>query len=286
MAATMGAMSTPSSSARPSSRCWRWIGRWAEAAEHLQLALDTVDELPAGRLRPERARLSPPRPGSRCTAVTGTRRTGSSRGRCEPGRPARFVLPHGSPCAYACNWPRCTRRPRRPGDRASPPARDRRHLAPPAGSGSLVDQVSELRGILTSSAQITVAGGPPPQPSGASAAPLPADPPHVQADRGAAVRVSQHRQLRSRLDLSKTGRLLTQRRGAASDDGRPARRVAEVTRRTLFQGIVDVVAQRHRQTRRRRDNAGSPTTETTPSSTSTISAAVAPALTAASTSAP
>ena len=95
---------------------------------------------------------------------------------------------------------------------------------------------------------------------GASASPLPADPSHVPRDRAAAVRVPQHRQLRSRLDLSKTGRLLTQRRRAARDHGRPARRIVGGRSPTglVFQGIVDVVPQRHRQTRRRRDHTGQP----------------------------
>ena len=64
-----------------------------------------------------------------------------------------------------------------------------------------------------------------PDPGGTSTSPVPADPPHLQRDRPAAVRVAQHRQLRGRLDLPKTGRLLARRSGAPGDRGGFARRV-------------------------------------------------------------
>ena len=91
--------------------------------------------------------------------------------------------------------------------------------------GVLVDEVSEFRKITSSAAAGSdrrVAA----HPGGASAAPVPADAPHDSRDRGAAVRVPQHRQLGGRLDLSKTGRLFAQRSRATGDGDRPARRVA------------------------------------------------------------
>ena len=121
--------------------------------------------------------------------------------------------------------------------------------------GTLVDEVSEFRQVVTSSAP---GGSDRPvtaHPGGAAAAPVPADASHDPRDRGAAVRVPQHRQLPGQLDLSKAGRLLAQRGGATSDDDRSARRVAGSPGGVGFEGVVGVVAERHRQLRGGRDHA-------------------------------
>ena len=102
----------------------------------------------------------PPRPGSPCTVVTGKRRTVSSPGRCEPGRSARSPS-RRSPCACACSWPRCTRPSptRRPHvtycGRSTTSCSTGRRSAPSS------TRSSAFRGILTSSAQLAAAGGPP-----------------------------------------------------------------------------------------------------------------------------
>ena len=217
--------------------------------------------------------------------VTGKRRTASSRGRCEPDRSARSSIPWVAvrvrlqlAKAYAALADQATAR----------------HLLREIDDillhrpalGALVDEVSEFREVLTSSAQVTVAGGPPLSPAELRLLP------YLQTHL--TFKQIGERLFVSRNTVSSEVGSIYRKLGVSSrsdavqraTDGRPARRVAEITHQTLFQGIVDVVAKRHRQTRRRRDNTGSPTTETTPSSTSTISAAVAPALTAASASAP
>ena len=202
-------------------------GRWAEAAEHLQLALATVDEC---RLDDYALSVLAFAAAARLAVHRGDREEADRQlARAMRARPScTFVLPHVAVRVrlqlakmYAALADQATAR----------------HLlreiddisAHRPALGALVDEVSEFRGILTVERAGSCGRRTAPHPRGASAAPLPADPPHVQADRGAAVRVPQHRQLRSRLDLSKTGRLLTQRRGATRDGGRPARRVAEIT---------------------------------------------------------
>ena len=148
----------------------------------------------------------------------------------------------------------------RPDDRSSPAAGDRRHPAPPAGarrprrrglgtSASCVDVESPSRSDRRVAAQ----------PGGAAAAPVPADPPHHPRDRRAAVRVPQHRQLRGRLDLPQA----RASRHASDAVNRPRRSVCSAgSRRSvtglLLQGLLDVVAERHRELRGRRDDAGQP----------------------------
>ena len=125
--------------------------------------------------------------------------------------------------------------------------------------GALVDEVSELRRLLTSRSAVGATGGPPLSPSRTSAAPVSSDAPHDPRDRRAFVRVPQHCQLPSRLDLPKARRLLTQRSGTTSDGGWSPRRIAEAHPPDLrFQGIIGVVPKCHRQLRRRRDNARKP----------------------------
>ncbi len=163
-------------------------GRWAEAAEHLQIALPTVDEF---RLNDYVLSVLTFAAAARLAVHRGDREEADRQlARAMRARPScTFVLPWVAvrvrlqlAKTYAAIADQATARHllREIDD----------ILAHRPALGALVDQVSEFRGVLTSSAQVTVAGGPPLSPSGASATPLPADPPHVQADRGAAVRVS------------------------------------------------------------------------------------------------
>ncbi len=137
-------------------------GRWAEAAEHLKLALAAIDDY---RLHDYAISVLAFAAAARLAVHRGTgrRRTASSRGRCEPGRHARSPSPI-SPYAYACNWPRRTRR--------SPTSATARHLLREIDDillhrpalGALVDEVSDFARVY-SSAQVTVAGGPPLSPA-------------------------------------------------------------------------------------------------------------------------
>ena len=188
---------------------------------------------PDARLRRGPARPSPARPGSPCTGATWTRRTASSRGRCEPARRARSCC-RSSPCACGCSSPRCT------GPWAT--TTTARHLLREIDDillhrpalGVLVDEVAELRRVLS----VERAGGRDRRvaahPGGASAA--------ARTCR----RTSRSARSRERLFVSrntvstevgsiyrKLGRLVTQRRGGAGDRDRSARRVAEITRPAL-----------------------------------------------------
>ena len=75
--------------------------------------------------------------------------------------------------------------------------------------------------ILDSSTQTTVAGGPPLSPAGLRLLPY-LQTSHVPADRGAALRVPQHRQVRSRLDLSERGQAPTPAEGRGWSGSRRA----------------------------------------------------------------
>ena len=261
-------------------------GRWAEAAEHLELALATVDE---HRLHDYALSVLAFAAAARLAVHRGDRNEADRQlAQAMRARPScTFVLPYLAvrvrlqlAKVYSAIADQATAR----------------HLLREIDDillhrpalGALVDEVSEFRRILTSSAHRRRDRRAAAHPGGASAAPVPADPSHVPRDRGAAVRVPQHRQLRGRLDLPKAGRLLPQRRGATGDRDRPARRVADgLTHRT---GCSKASSMSYPSAIARLGAAattqGSPTTETTPTSTSTISAAVAPALTAASACAP
>ncbi len=98
--------------------------------------------------------------------------------------------------------------------------------------GALVEEVSEFRRIVTSSAQVGATGGSPLSP--AELRLLPYLQTHLTfGEIGERLFVSRNTvSTEVALDLSKTRRLLTQRRGAASDGDRSARRVAEITHRT------------------------------------------------------
>ena len=275
-----------SSSASPSSRCWRWIaddGRRRPSTWNVRSMPSTSIGCTT---TPPACSPSPPRPGSPCTAATRRRRTASSRKRCGPVRLCTFVMPF---LAVRLRL-QLAKVYRATGD-----ATTARHLLKEIDDvllhrpdlGALVDEVDEFRQILTSSAQAGPTGGAPLSPAELRLLPVPADAPDGSRDRRAAVRLPQHRQLRDRLDLPQAGRLLTQRRRAAGDGGRPARRVADVTART---GISNASSMSYPSASANFGAAattlGIPTTGTTPTSTSTISAAVAPAPTAASACAP
>ena len=146
--------------------------------------------------------------------------------------------------------------------------------------GTLVDEVAELRARSSSASAPTGATG---------ASPLtPAELrllPYLQTHL--TIREIAERLFVSRNTVSsqvgsiyrKLGVSSRERGGAAGDGDRPARRLsAGVTRRIAAPSVVGVVAERQRQLRGRRDDAGQPDDGTTPTSTSTISAAVAPAL--------
>ncbi len=153
--------------------------------------------------------------------------------------------------------------------------------------GALVDEVSEFRRMLT-----------PKEPAGVTAA-APLTPaelrvlPYLQTHLSIReigerlLRLTQHSQQRSRLDLSEVGRLVPERCGAARDGDRPARRVADITHRAARARASSVsYPSASASFGAASTTHGSPTTGTTPTSTSTISAAVAPAVTAASACAP
>ena len=107
--------------------------------------------------------------------------------------------------------------------------------------GALVDAVSELRRIATSSPRAGAAGALPLTPAELRLLPYLQTHFTSSRDRRAAVRVPQHRQHPGQLDLSEARRLLTHRRRATSDDDRPPRRIADFTRPTS--------TRRHRQCR-------------------------------------
>ena len=258
-------------------------GRWANAAEHLQIALATVDEFRlsdyvlSGLAFAAAARLAAHR-GDRAEADR-------QLARAMRARPSStFVLPWVAVRArlqlaktYAAIADQSTARhllreiddvlTRRP------------------ALGTLVDEVSELRRTLTSGAQVAAAGGPPLSPAELRLLP------YLQTHLT-------FKQIGERLFVSrntvssevgsiyrKLGVSSRSRRRAASDDDRPARQpdhTPDDCSRASFTSYPSAIARVGAAV----TTLGSPTTETTPSSTSTISVVVAPALTAASTSAP
>ena len=221
--AAHGAMSTPSSSARPSSRCWRWIGGDGRRRPSTWSALDTVED---HRLHDYAMSVLAFAAAARLAVHRGDRNEADRQlARAMRARPScTFALPHVAvrvrlqlAKAYAALADQATARHllreiedillRRP------------------ALGTLVDEVAEFRAVLTASAR-TVAGGPPLTPAELRLLPYLQTHLTFKRDRRTALRVPQHRQLPGRLDLSEARRLLTQRRGAARDDARPARRVA------------------------------------------------------------
>ena len=154
-------------------------------------------------------------------------------------------------------------------------------------SGALVDEVAELRQTLAAPTPDGAAGGPPLSPAELRLLPYLQTHLTVPRDRRSAVRLPQHRPVAGRLDLPQARRLVAERRGATGDGDRTARRVdrtapaptAPTPRRCRSRAPSPGSV-------RRRPRQGSPTMATTPISTSTISAALAPASTAASAWAP
>ena len=221
------ATSTLSWSAGPS---WRVLamdrGRWAEAAEHL-------------RACPRRPSMSP---GCTTTPSSVPAFVGGRPARCAPRRPERGgpatragdagpTVLHvraspTSPCGSGCNWPRCT-----------PPSATRRPHATSCGRSTTSCSTGRpwepsstksrnSATILTAhTAHAEEAGGPPLTPAELRLLPYLQTHLTFREIGAAAVRVPQHRQLRSRLDLPETGRLVPQRRRATRDRDRPARRV-------------------------------------------------------------
>ena len=262
-------------------------GRWAEAAEHVERALAAIEEhrmhdyatsvlafAAAARLAVHRGDLDgggpPAHAGDAGPSVVHVRAAVPRRARCD------------------CSWPRCTA--------PSATTTTARHLL------REIDDILLHRPALGALVDEVVGASPDPHrrarrrerpaaspltPAELRLLPVPADAPDDPRDRGAAVRLPQHRQLRGRLDLPEAGRLLTQRRGATGDGDRPARRVADdhppdwcsnASSMSYPSASASFGAAATTQ--------GSPTTGMTPTSTSTISAAVAPASTAASACAP
>ena len=138
-------------------------GQWAEAAEHLQRALATVDEFRledyvlSGLAYAAKARLAVHR-GDRQEADRQLARAMRARPLCTfvlPSVAVRIRLQLAKVYAAATDLATARHLLREIDDIM---------LNRPA-LGTLVDQVSELRGTLTSSAQLVVAGGPPLSPA-------------------------------------------------------------------------------------------------------------------------
>ncbi len=162
-------------------------GRWAGAAEHLHVAFATVDEF---RLNDYVLSVLAFAAAARLAVHRGDREVAD--------RQLAWAMRARPSCTSAIPW--LAVRVRLQLAKTYAAIADQataRHLlreiddilAHRPALGALVDQVSEFREILTSSAQVISGRRASPQPSGASATPLPADASHLQADRGAAVRV-------------------------------------------------------------------------------------------------
>jgi LuxR family maltose regulon positive regulatory protein len=138
-------------------------GRWAEAAEHLQIALPTVDEF---RLNDYVLSVLTFSAAARLAVHRGHRE--------EADRQLAWAMRARPACTFVLPWVAVRVRLQLAhtyaaiADQAAA-----RHLlreiddilAQRPALGALVDQVSELRGVLTSSAPLTVAGGPPLSPA-------------------------------------------------------------------------------------------------------------------------
>ena len=220
---------TRSSSARPSSRCWRWIaGDGRRRPSTWSVALAAIDE---HRMHDYATSVLAFAAAARLAVHRGDLKEADRQlTRAMRARPScTFVLPFLA-VRVRLQLAKVYWAIGDHGDRPSPAAGDRRHPAPPAGS-----RRPRRRGRGASPGpHLERAGGErpagrPSRPAELRLLPVPADAPHDPRDRRAAVRLPQHRQLRGRLDLPKARRLVTQRRGAAGDGDRPARRVADVT---------------------------------------------------------
>ena len=188
-------------------------GRWAEAAEHVERALAAIDE---HRMHDYATSVLAFAAAARLAVHRGDLKEADRQlTRAMRARPScTFVLPFLAVRARL-QLAKVYWRHRRPRDRPSPAARDRRHPAPPAGP-----RRARRRGRgVSPDPHVERAGGSErrvaPHPGRAAAAPVPADAPHDPRDRRAAVRLPQHRQLRGQLDLPEARRLVPQRRGAS-----------------------------------------------------------------------
>ncbi len=138
-------------------------GRWAEAAEHLQIALPTVDEF---RLNDYVLSVLTFSAAARLAVHRGDRE--------EADRQLAWAMRARPSCTFVLPWVAVRVRLQLANTYAAiADQATARHLlreiddilAHRPALGALVDQVSELRGVLTSSAQVTVAGGPPLSPA-------------------------------------------------------------------------------------------------------------------------
>ena len=231
-------------------------GRWAEAAGHLDTALAAIDE---HRMHDYATSV---------LAFAGAARLAVHRGDLdEANRQLTQAMRARPSCTFVLPWLAVRARLQLAkvywaiGDQTTA-----RHLLREIDDillhrpalGALVDEVAEFRQVVTSSAPVGGGRRVAAHPGRAAAAAVPADPPHDPRDRGAAVRLPQHRQLRGQLDLPQARRLLPRRGGGTGDGDRTARRVAGVSHAGRFEGLVDVVPERHRELRRGRDDAGQP----------------------------
>ena len=122
--------------------------------------------------------------------------------------------------------------------------------------GALVDDVAELRQTLADVDARRSRRRTAPQPRRAAVAPLPPDTPHRPRDRRSTVPLPQHRAVPGRLDLPQARRLVAERRGATGHGARAARRLTEPRRHLPLERLVGVEAERHRQARCRGDDTG------------------------------
>ncbi len=138
-------------------------GRWAEAAEHLQIALPTVDEF---RLNDYVLSVLTFSAAARLAVHRGDRE--------EADRQLAWAMRARPSCTFVLPWVAVRVRLQLANTYAAiADQAAARHLlreiddilAQRPALGALVDQVSDLRGVLTSSAQVTVAGGPPLSPA-------------------------------------------------------------------------------------------------------------------------
>ena len=260
-------------------------GRWAAAAGHVERALDAIEE---HRMHDYAISLLAFAAAARLAVHRGdSTEVDRQLAHAMRARPScTFVLPflrRAPTTAAGQGLPRHRRRD----DRRSPAQGDRRHPGSPPRSrrpgrrGRRVPAGPRLGRASRSNR------GAPLSPAELRLLPVPADAPDDPRDRGAAVRLPQHRQLRDRLDLPETGRLLTQRSRA---NGRWPSACSASSRRHGPDWCSSAASMSYPSAIASFGAAattlGSPTTGTTPTSTSTISAAVAPAPTAASACAP
>ena len=241
-------------------------GRWAEAAEHLELALATIDRAPAARLRPERARLRRRGPARRAPRRPERGATASSRAAMRARPSCTFALPYlavrvrlqlakvywaigDQTTAGTCSGRSTTSCSHRPGARR-PRRRGRRHFRATARHRSRRPARPARRRSLRPSCGCSPTCRPTSRsarsPSGCSCPATPSAP----------------RSARS------TGSWASRR--AATPWNRRPRSVCSAGSRataTAAPGVVDVVPERHRQLRGRGDDARSPLRARSPPST-------------------